>query len=106
MDVDNNGKLAYNQFISACLSKSASNNRDYLLYAFKYFDLNHDGKISRDELSIVLKAYKQEYSQNSKLIDKLIDDCDTNHDNEIDFEQFCKYLIDKNNQDTDSSSGL
>lgn len=48
MDVDHNGKLAYNEFISACLSKSTANNRDYLSYAFKYFDLNHDGTINRE----------------------------------------------------------
>lgn len=97
MDVDHNGKLAYNEFISACLSKSAANNRDYLLYAFKYFDLNHDGKIDREELSLILKAYKKEYAENSALIDKLIQECDLNHDNEIDFEEFCKYLIDQQN---------
>lgn len=62
MDVDHNGRLAYNEFISACLSKSAANNRDYLYYAFRYFDLNRDGKISREELATVLKAYKKEYS--------------------------------------------
>ena len=27
LDVDNNGSIAYNEFISACLSKSASNNK-------------------------------------------------------------------------------
>lgn len=27
LDVDFNGKLAYNEFISACLSKSSANNR-------------------------------------------------------------------------------
>lgn len=50
MDVDNNGRLAYNEFISACLSKSAANNRDYLKFAFDYFDINHDGKITKKEL--------------------------------------------------------
>ena len=34
MDVDCNGKLVYNEFISACLSKSAANNREYLRFAF------------------------------------------------------------------------
>lgn len=47
MDVDHNGRLAYNEFISACLSKSAASSKDYLRFAFDYFDLNHDGKISK-----------------------------------------------------------
>lgn len=59
MDVDHNGRLDYNEFISACLSKAAANNRDYLAFAFRYFDLNHDGCISREELAIILKAYKR-----------------------------------------------
>ena len=62
MDVDHNGQLAYNEFISACLSKSASNNRDYLKFAFDYFDINKDGKISKEELVFVLEAYKKEYA--------------------------------------------
>ena len=55
-------------------------------FAFDYFDLNHDGKISRDELSIVLKAYKKEYAENEGLIEKLMLECDTNGDSEVDFE--------------------
>ena len=69
MDVDCNGKLVYNEFISACLSKSAAQNREYLRFAFEYFDMNHDGKLSREELSLILRAYKKEYSENTKLID-------------------------------------
>ena len=47
MDVDHNGRLAYNEFVSAWLSKSAANSKDYLRFALDYFDLNHDGKISK-----------------------------------------------------------
>ena len=43
--------------------------------------MNHDGKISRDELAIVLKAYKKEYSANEALIEKLMKECDLNGDN-------------------------
>ena len=46
MDVDHNGRLDYNEFISACLSKQAANSREYLRFAFDYFDVNHDGKIN------------------------------------------------------------
>lgn len=92
MDVDHNGRLAYNEFISACLSKAAANSREYLTFAFKYFDLNHDGCISREELAIVLKAYKREYAENAQLIDKLLQECDSNHDGHIDFEEFVNYI--------------
>ena len=85
MDVDHNGQLAYNEFISACLSKSAASNRDYLRYAFDYFDVNHDGTINREELAIVLKAYKKEYEENSAMIDKLMQECDLNGDKKVDF---------------------
>ena len=86
MDVDFNGKLVYNQFISACLSKSAANNREYLRFAFEYFDMNHDGKLSKEELSMILRAYKKQFSQNQQLIDQLLIECDLNNDGEIDFE--------------------
>jgi Ca2+-binding EF-hand superfamily protein len=56
--------------------------------------MNHDGRISKDELSIVLRAYKKEYAENSHLIDKLLVECDLNQDGEIDFDEFCQYLID------------
>ena len=86
MDLDHNGKLAYNQFIAACLSKSAANNKDYLRFAFNYFDLNHDGRISREELTIILHAYKKEFQDNYILSDKLMEECDLNKDNKIDFQ--------------------
>lgn len=93
LDVDNNGSIAYNEFISACLSKAASNNREYLQYAFRFFDLNGDGKISRKELETVLKAYERDFSDNKDMIEELLRECDTNGDEEIDFEEFCNYLI-------------
>jgi Ca2+-binding EF-hand superfamily protein len=92
MDVDHNGKLAYNEFISACLSKATANSLEYLSFAFKHFDLNHDGKISKEELAIILRAYKREFSENLLLIDKLLQECDINNDGQIDFEEFVGYM--------------
>lgn len=33
----------------------------------------------------MLKAYKKEYAENEALIDKLVQECDLNGDNEVDF---------------------
>ncbi len=86
MDVDYNGRLNYNEFISACLSKSAANSRDYLKFAFDYFDLNRDGKINSEELKTILNAYRKEYKENQDLVSKMLQECDSNQDNEVDFE--------------------
>ena len=43
-------------------------------------------------MAIILRAYKKEYAENSKLIDKLLEECDLNGDSQIDFEEFVKYM--------------
>ena len=41
----------------------------------------------------MLKAYERDFADNKQLIESLLRDCDTNGDEEIDFEEFCNYLI-------------
>ena len=74
--------------------------------AFKSFDINGDGQISREELAIVLKSYKQEFAENEQLVDQLLKECDTNGDNFIDFEEFCTFLIEKNKTEARQAAAI
>ena len=58
-------------------------NEEKLKEAFKLFDADGSGKISRDEIEKVLKL-----GSNSKEIDNIMAKHDTNKDGEIDFNEF------------------
>lgn len=47
-DTDKNGKINYNEFITACLEGSYYNDERYLKRVFDYFDVNKDGVICYD----------------------------------------------------------
>lgn len=47
-DTDKNGRINYNEFITACLEGSYYNDEKYLKRVFDYFDLNKDGVICYD----------------------------------------------------------
>lgn len=44
-DLDHNGKLNYNEFLSSCLDESFLNSEEYLRFVFSAFDINKDGRI-------------------------------------------------------------
>ena len=83
IDTDNSGNIEYTEFISACIEKNIYLNEEKLKEAFKLFDADGSGKISRDEIEKVLKL-----GSNSKEIDNIMAKHDTNKDGEIDFKEF------------------
>ena len=83
IDTDNSGNIEYTEFISACIEKNIYLNEEKLKEAFKLFDADGSGKISRDEIEKVLKL-----GSNSKEIDNIMAKHDTNKDGEIDFTEF------------------
>ena len=83
IDTDNSGNIEYTEFISACIEKNIYLNEEKLKEAFKLFDADGSGKISRDEIEKVLKL-----GSNSKEIDNIMAKHDTNKDGEIDFNEF------------------
>lgn len=87
-DLDRNGKLNYNEFLSSCLDESLLSSEEYLRFVFAAFDLNKDGRIERDELTLILRAYSQEYRCNLPLVEELIAENDSNKDGAIDFQEF------------------
>ena len=87
IDTDNSGNIEYTEFISASIEKNIYLNEEKLKDAFKLFDADGNGKISRAEIGKILHLDK-----NSKEVDNIIAKLDTNKDGEIDFEEFINMM--------------
>ena len=82
IDTDNSGNIDYTEFIAASLDKNIYLQENKLYEAFKLFDVDGSGKISKDEIAYILGTEKK-----SKEIEKLFKKYDTNNDGEIDFKE-------------------
>jgi calcium-dependent protein kinase len=87
IDTDNSGSIDYTEFIAASLDKNVYLQENKLYEAFKLFDVDGSGKISKDEIAYILGTGKK-----SSEIDKLFKKYDTNNDGEIDFKEFVNMM--------------
>lgn len=72
IDTNSNSRIDYNEFLSVCLGEAIFANEDYLRYVFNSFDLNKDGKIERNELKVILRAYCNDFKCNTELVDEIM----------------------------------
>eukprot|EP00440_Ansanella_granifera_P051436 gb/GFBE01055759.1/.p1 GENE.gb/GFBE01055759.1/~~gb/GFBE01055759.1/.p1 ORF type:complete len:502 (+),score=158.15 gb/GFBE01055759.1/:1-1506(+) len=88
-DVDSNGSgtIDYTEFLAAALDRKAYIAEDAVWNAFRVFDRDGDGKISRDELEKVL-ADGDVAAVAVKDIAELLKEVDANGDGVIDFNEF------------------
>ncbi len=56
VDVDESGKIDYEEFLAATLSQHQLMKEENMLRAFQHFDENKDGTISREELKKALQV--------------------------------------------------
>jgi calcium-dependent protein kinase len=92
MDLDGNGTVDYNEFITATINKSKILSKQNLEATFKAFDKDGSGKISVDE---IMGIFNQNTSvEEKKKFEKMINDFDANGDGEISLEEF-KTLMSK-----------
>ena len=89
IDTDNSGVINYTEFLAASIDKRIYLQEDKLRDAFKLFDEDKSGKISKSEISKVLK-FKKSGAEMTKLFEKY----DLNGDGEIDFEEFLNMMKD------------
>ena len=90
IDLDGNGVIDYNEFLTCTMNKEKILNNDNLEICFKAFDSDNSGKISLDEISAIFNSGDKEKINKEELevFKKMIKDADENGDGEISFKEF------------------
>mmetsp|Transcript_6533 Transcript_6533/g.15987 ORF Transcript_6533/g.15987 Transcript_6533/m.15987 type:complete len:514 (+) Transcript_6533:81-1622(+) len=88
VDEDGSGAIDYTEFIAAMLKRKTYVQEDMCWAAFRVFDKNGDGKITKDEISAVLSSGSIEDAMGKEAVENMMNEVDTNGDGEIDFEEF------------------
>jgi len=86
IDTDKSGLIDYTEFLKAALNKTKLLSENNLHAAFKFFDLDGNGVITKDELEEVFT--KGNANLSDKLCDAMIGEIDKNKDKAISFEEF------------------
>merc|ERR1719169_146496 len=54
LDTDGSGKIDYSEFLAATMDRKVYMQYDVVWQVYKQFDVGHTGKISRDDLAVIL----------------------------------------------------
>jgi len=87
VDSDGSGVIDYTEFLAATLDKKVYMAEDVCWQAFRIFDRNGDGKISKEEIKMVLNSDEVKDAAGKELAE-IMDEIDKNGDGNIDFNEF------------------
>jgi calcium-dependent protein kinase len=93
IDTNGSGEIDYTEFIVAALEPNQLTSTHFE-QAFSYFDIDHSGVITYEEIVSFLEDRKQSEED----IRKIFKDLDENHDGEISKEEFLKVLTKKSKE--------
>ena len=88
LDLNNNGYIDYEEFVSAAVNKKRFVNKSVLTFAFKFFDKNDSGEITFDEIEKMFKESVVDKTKVNESLRNIIKDVDLNVDGKITFEEF------------------
>ncbi|XP_042148819.1 frequenin-1 [Ixodes scapularis] len=97
-DENKDGSIEFEEFIRALSVTSRGSLDEKLVWAFKLYDVDNDGFITRDEMYNIVDAIYQMLGNQTKeseqeespqeRVDKIFDQLDKNHDNRLTLEEF------------------
>ncbi|XP_013779836.1 frequenin-1-like, partial [Limulus polyphemus] len=92
------GAIEFEEFIRALSVTSRGNLDEKLVWAFKLYDVDNDGYITREEMYSIVDAIYQmmgnkaqpetEEDNPKRRVDKIFEQLDKNHDNKLSMEEF------------------
>jgi len=88
IDADGSGMIDYSEFLAAAMDRQKCVREDMCWAAFRVFDGDGDGVISKAEIKQVLQVDGVSEAVGMEGIEALLQEVDTNGDGEIDFEEF------------------
>ncbi|CAK9023976.1 unnamed protein product [Durusdinium trenchii] len=92
---DGNDTIEYTEFLAAALDKSKVLKEDIVWQAFKIFDSDGSGTVTKAELLKLLttgRSDKAKHEKESKTIEAFLDSYDTSGDGVVDFSEFLHML--------------
>ena len=87
IDLDGNGVIDYNEFLSCSMNKDKILRNENLELCFKAFDLDNSGRLSLNEIYAILKRGAKE-DEDLEAFKEMLNDADENGDGEISLEEF------------------
>lgn len=92
VDANGDGEIDFEEFLVMMSMRAEERDTDgELLEAFKLFDLDGGGTISRNELETLMKCLGQDLT--TEEITQIIDEVDVDGDGEISFEEFKMIMV-------------
>lgn len=87
LDTDGNGTIDYTEFIAAGIDQQLYQQENFCQAAFNVFDLDRDGKITKQEL---LKVFDncEDVNESQNLVSAIFGEVDLDKDGSINFDEF------------------
>ncbi|XP_067134074.1 frequenin-2-like [Centruroides vittatus] len=97
-DENQDGAIEFEEFIRALSVTSRGSLEEKLVWAFKLYDVDNDGYITREEMYSIVDAiyqmlgtqtrFENEEDNPRQRVDRIFDQLDKNHDNKLSLEEF------------------
>ena len=94
IDQDKSGQISIEEFLRATINYENLISEKNLKYAFDYFDKDHSGFLSKDEIKEVLGLI-DDSDESNKIVNDIFKEVDLNGDGQISFEEF-KIMMENN----------